>query len=67
MPQRIFYLCFFLNFLSVCSLVGNENHVVVIEEAENVTAAQKFLSILKSIQKDGDMNRLDVKMYNKTE
>ena len=53
--------------LSVCSLVGNENHVVVIEEAENVRAAQNFLSILKSIQKDGDMNRLDVKMYNKTE
>ena len=53
--------------LSVCSLVDNENHIVVIEAAENVKAAQDFLSILKSKQKDGDMSKLDVKIYDKAE
>lgn len=53
--------------LSVCSLVNNENHIVVIEEAENAKAAQDFLSILKSKQKNGDMSKLDVKIYDKAE
>lgn len=53
--------------LSVCSLVGNENQIVVIEEAENAKAAQDFLSLLKSKQKNGDMTKLNVKMYNQAE
>lgn len=53
--------------LNAYSLVDNENHVVVIEEAENAKAAQDFLSILKSKQKDGDMSKLDVKIYDKAE
>jgi len=53
--------------LSVCSLVENENQVVVIEEAESAKAANDFLSILKSKQKDGDMSKLDVKIYDKAE
>ena len=53
--------------LSVCSLVGNENHVVVIEEAENAKAANEFLAVLKSKQKEGDMTKLDVKIYDKAE
>jgi hypothetical protein len=51
--------------LSVCSSADNENHVVVIEEAENAKAAADFLSVLKSKQKDGDMSKLDVKIYDK--
>ncbi len=53
--------------LSVCSLVDNENQVVVIEEAESAKAANDFLSVLKSKQKDGDMTKLDVKIYDKAE
>lgn len=53
--------------LSVCRLVDNENQVVVIEEAESAKAANDFLSVLKSKQKDGDMSKLDVKIYNKAE
>lgn len=53
--------------LSVCSLVDNENHVVVIEEAESAKAANDFLLVLKSKQKEGDMSKLDVKIYDKTE
>lgn len=53
--------------VSVCSSVENENNVVVIEEAENVKVATDFLALLKSKQKDGDMTKLDVKMYDKAE
>ncbi len=53
--------------LSVCRLVDNENQVVVIEEAESAKAANDFLSVLKSKQKDGDMSKLDVKIYDKAE
>lgn len=53
--------------LSICSLVENENQVIVIEEAENAQAAHNFLSLLKSRQKEGDMTKLEVKIYNKIE
>jgi hypothetical protein len=53
--------------LSAGSLIGNENQVVVIEEAESAKAANDFLSVLKSKQKDGDMSKLDVKIYDKAE
>lgn len=53
--------------LSICSLVDNKNHVVVIEEAESAKAANDFLSVLKSKQKDGDMSKLDVKIYDKAD
>lgn len=53
--------------LSICSLVDNENQVIVIEEAESAKAANDFLALLKSKQKDGDMSKLDVKIYDKAE
>ena len=53
--------------LSICRLVDNENQVIVIEEAESAKAANDFLSVLKSKQKDGDMSKLDVKIYDKAE
>ncbi|MBC7696491.1 MAG: hypothetical protein H7141_13715 [Burkholderiales bacterium] len=53
--------------LNICSSVDNENHVLVIEEAENAKAANGFISILKSKQKDGDMSKLDVKLYDEAE
>ncbi len=53
--------------LSVCSSIDNENHVVVIEEAESAQSARDFLAILKSKQKEGDMSKLDVKIYDKAE
>lgn len=53
--------------LSVCSSAGNENQIVVIEEAENAQAAHEFVTILKSRQKTGDMSKLDVKLYDKAE
>ena len=39
--------------------------VTVREKAENAAAAQDFLSILKSKQKDSIMLKLDVKIYDK--
>lgn len=53
--------------LSVCSSIENENQIVVIEEAANAQAAHEFLTILKSKQKEGDLSKLDVKLYDKSE
>ena len=53
--------------LSICTSIENENQIVVIEEAENAQAAHDFLTILKSRQKEGDMNKLTVKLYDKAE
>lgn len=53
--------------ISICASTENPNHVVVIEEAENAQAAQDFLALLKSKQKEGDMSALDVKIYDKVE
>jgi len=53
--------------LSVCSSIENENQIVVIEEAENAQAAHDFLAKLKSKQKEGDMSKLEVKLYDKAE
>jgi hypothetical protein len=53
--------------MSVCSSVENENQVVVIEEAENAQAAHDFLALLKSKQKDGEISKLDIKLYDKAE
>lgn len=53
--------------LSVCSSIENENQIVVIEEAESAQAAHDFLALLKSKQKDGDLSKLNVKLYDKAE
>lgn len=53
--------------LSVCSSIENENQIVVIEEAENAQSAHDFLAILKSKQKEGNMSKLEVKLYDKAE
>jgi hypothetical protein len=53
--------------LSVCSARENENQIVVIEEAESAQAAQDFLTVLKSKQKEGDISKLDIKLYDKAE
>lgn len=53
--------------VSVCSSVENENQIVVIEEAESAQAAHDFLAILKSKQKDGDISKLEIKIYDKAE
>jgi hypothetical protein len=53
--------------VSVCSSIENENQVVVIEEAENAQIAHDFLTIIKSKQKDGDLSKLNVKIYDKAE
>ena len=53
--------------LNICSSIDNENHVLVIEEAENAKAANEFISVLKLKQKNGDMSKLDVKIYDKAE
>lgn len=53
--------------LSVCSSIENENQIVVIEEAANAQAAHDFLILLKSKQKEGDLSKLAVQLYNKME
>ena len=53
--------------LSVCSLIENENQIVVIEEAESAQSAHDFLNLLKSKQKTGEVSKLDVKLYDKAE
>ena len=53
--------------LSVCQSLDSENQVMVIEEAENAQSAHNFLELLKSKQKQGDMTKLDVKLYDKAE
>lgn len=53
--------------LSVCSLIENANQVLAIEEAENAQAAHDFLALLKSKQKEGEVSKLDVKIYDKEE
>lgn len=53
--------------LSVCSSIENENQIIVIEEAENAQSAHDFLALLKSKQKEGDLSKLEIKMYDKAE
>lgn len=53
--------------ISICSATENANQVVVVEEAENAKAASDFLAVLRAKQKDGDMSKLDVKIYDKAE
>ncbi len=53
--------------LSVCSSIKNENEIIVVEEAENAQAAHDFLTLLKGKQKDGDLSKLEVKLYDKVE
>ncbi|HEY0031292.1 MAG TPA: hypothetical protein VGC65_11075 [Bacteroidia bacterium] len=53
--------------ISVCSATENENHVIVIEEAENAQAAHDFLTLLKAKQQSGDISKMDVKLYDKAE
>lgn len=53
--------------LSVCSSIENENQITVIEEAESAQAAHDFLALLKSKQKEGDLSKLDIKLFDKAE
>lgn len=53
--------------LSVCTSIENENQIVVIEEAANAQAAHDFLILLRSKQKEGDLSKLAVQLYNKME
>lgn len=53
--------------LNVCSAIDNENHVTVIEEAENAQAAHDFLTLLKEKQKAGDISAPVVKILNKVQ
>jgi len=53
--------------VSVCSSIENENQLIVIEEAENAQASHDFLTLLKSKQKEGEIAKLDVKLYDKSE
>ncbi len=53
--------------LSVCSSIENQNQVMVIEEAENAQVAHDFLALLKSKQKEGEINKLIIKLYDKAE
>ena len=51
--------------ISISTAVGNENQVLVIEEAENIAVANDFLNLLKSRQAAGDMAKLEVKLFDK--
>jgi len=53
--------------LSVCSSIENENQIIVIEEAASAQSAHDFLAVLKSKQKEGNLSKLDVKIYDKAE
>ena len=53
--------------LSVCLSTEDENRVVVIEEAENAQSAHDFLTLLQSKQKEGDIAKLDIKLYDAAE
>jgi hypothetical protein len=53
--------------ISVCSSVENENQVVVIEEAANAQVAHDFLTMLRSKQKDLNISKLEVKLYDQAE
>ncbi|WP_276134723.1 hypothetical protein [Polluticoccus soli] len=48
--------------LQICSLAENEKHVIVIEEAESLQAAQEFVEVLKKRQKPGTAN-VEAKLY----
>ena len=50
--------------VSVCRSIENKNQVVVIEEAANAQTAHDFLSLLKSKQKEGEIEKLDIKLYD---
>ncbi|MGZ5283702.1 MAG: DUF3764 family protein, partial [Bacteroidia bacterium] len=51
--------------LSICTDIDNPNNITVIEEAENAQAANDFLTMLKSKQKQLDVKMIDVKTYDK--
>lgn len=53
--------------ISICSDIENENRVVVVEEAENAQSAHDFLTLLKSKEKEGSLNKLSVKIYDKVD
>lgn len=53
--------------LSVCSSTNTKNEIIVIEEAENAQSAHDFLQLLKSKQKEGDLSKLQIKMFDKVE
>jgi hypothetical protein len=53
--------------VSLCNASENPNRVIVIEEAENAQTAHDFLMLLKSKQKNGDLSKLDIKLYDKVD
>lgn len=52
--------------MSICSTLENENEVMVIEEAENLQAANNFLGILKDKLKE-DFNKYKISIYDKVD
>jgi hypothetical protein len=53
--------------LSVCSSIEKNNQIIVIEEAANAQSAHDFLQLLKSKQKEGDLSKLQIKMFDKVD
>ena len=53
--------------ISIGTALDNKNQVMLLEEAENVDVANKFINMLKSKEKDGDMSKLEVKLFDKVE
>lgn len=53
--------------ISIGTALDNKNQVMLLEEAENVEVANKFINMLKSKEKDGDMSKLEVKLFDKAE
>ncbi len=51
--------------ISVCSALDNEKQVTVIEEADNLKAANDFVALLKAKLKEDDFNKYKITIYDK--
>jgi len=54
-----------IKLISVCSALDNEKQVTVIEEADNLKAANDFIAILKAKLKEDDFNKYKITIYDK--
>jgi hypothetical protein len=53
--------------ISIGTSVEDPNKILVIEEATSLQAANEFMAMLKSKQKEGSVPPLEVKIYDKSE
>lgn len=53
--------------ITVCNAIDSENHITVIEEAQNAQSANDFINLLKEKQKSGDLSKMEVKIFDKVE